>query len=36
MHCVLDPLYDERGNAFYRWFDQDNCKRVYDEIRRLH
>lgn len=34
--CVLDPLYDERGNAFYRWFDQDNCKRVYDEIRRLH
>ena len=33
--CKLDSVYDERSNAFYRWFDEDNCKRVYEEIRRL-
>jgi CDP-glycerol glycerophosphotransferase (TagB/SpsB family) len=30
--CRLEPLYDERGNQFYQWFDADNCKRVYEEI----
>ena len=33
--CKLDSVYDERSNAFYRWFDEDNCKRVYEEIWRL-
>lgn len=33
--CRLDPVYDERGNNFYNWFDENNCKRVYDEIRGL-
>ena len=33
--CRLDPVFDERGNQFYRWFDADNCKRVYEEIRGL-
>lgn len=33
--CRLDPLYDERGNHFYRWFDSDNCRRVYEDIRKL-
>ena len=33
--CRLDPLYDERGNRFYQWFDANNCQRVYEEIRGL-
>lgn len=33
--CRLDPLYDERGNRFYNWFDENNCRRVYDAIRSL-
>lgn len=33
--CQLDPRYDERSSQFYRWFDNDNCKRVYEEIRAL-
>lgn len=33
--CRLEPLYDERGNRFYQWFDDKNCQRVYEEIRAL-
>lgn len=33
--CKLEPIYDERGNRFYRWFDNDNCRRVYEAIRSL-
>lgn len=33
--CCLDQKYDERSNEFYRWFDRDNCRRVYEAIRSL-
>lgn len=33
--CQLEKVYDERGNHFYNWFDNNNCKRVYDAIRGL-
>lgn len=33
--CQLAHRYDERSSQFYRWFDSDNCKRVYEEIRAL-
>lgn len=33
--CCLDHRYDERSNEFYRWFDQDNCRRVYEAVRSL-
>lgn len=33
--CQLEAEYDKRSSAFYRWFDNDNCKRVYEEIRAL-
>ena len=33
--CRLDPVYDERGNRFYRWFDAENCRRVYEDIKAL-
>lgn len=33
--CQLEPLYDERGDRFYEWFDDKNCQRVYEEIRAL-
>ncbi|MCM1244874.1 MAG: YfhO family protein [Roseburia sp.] len=34
--CQLEPLYNERGDRFYQWFDDQNCRRVYEEIRALH
>ncbi len=33
--CRLEPVYDERGNRFYRWFDAENCRRVYEDIKAL-
>lgn len=33
--CVLDEMYKKRIQNFFFAFDQDNCKRVYDEIRKL-
>lgn len=33
--CQLEPLYDERSDRFYEWFDDKNCRRVYEEIRAL-
>ena len=33
--CRLDKEYDERSSRFYRWFDHNNCRRVYEEIRSL-
>lgn len=33
--CSLDAEYDKRSSQFYRWFDKDNCKRVYEAIRSL-
>ncbi len=32
--CRLEEKYDRRGDEFYRWFDQNNCQRVYEEIRK--
>lgn len=33
--CKLDNKYQERINKFYKYHDQNNCKRVYEEILKL-
>lgn len=33
--CALEEKYRERIEDFYYMFDTDNCKRVYEEIRKL-
>ncbi len=31
----VESKYLERINKFYRYFDKNNCKRVYDEIKKI-
>lgn len=33
--CKIENAYLERIESFFRFFDNNNCLRVYDEIRRL-
>ena len=33
--CKVEKKYLERIEKFYRYFDKNNCKRVYDEIIKL-
>lgn len=33
--CRLEAEYERRGSRFYQWFDDGNCRRVYEEIRAL-
>lgn len=33
--CRVEPKYKERQEAFFRWSDDQNCQRVYEEIRSL-
>lgn len=33
--CRLEAEYERRGSRFYQWFDDGNCRRVYEEIRSL-
>ena len=33
--CKIEKKYQERINKFYKYHDQNNCKRVYEEILKL-
>lgn len=33
--CKLKDIYLERSNSFYKFNDKNNCKRVYDAIRKI-
>ena len=33
--CRLDSIYKERIETFYRYTDRNNCKRVYEEIKKI-
>lgn len=33
--CKLDSKYDKRIDKFYKYTDKNNCKRVYDDIKKL-
>ena len=33
--CVLDEKYDKRIKQFFKYTDHNNCKRVYEEIKKL-
>ena len=31
--CVMEEVYARRAEDFFRWIDQNNCKRVYEAIK---
>lgn len=33
--CIIEKKYEERCNKFYGYNDNNNCKRVYEAIRKL-
>jgi CDP-glycerol glycerophosphotransferase (TagB/SpsB family) len=33
--CKLDKKYEKRIDKFYKYRDKNNCKRVYEEIKKL-
>lgn len=33
--CKINKKYDQRINKFYRFHDKNNCKRVYEEIKKI-
>ena len=33
--CQIKDMYLERSNSFYKFNDRNNCKRVYDAIKRI-
>lgn len=33
--CVLEDKYKERIESFYKFFDKNNCQRVYEEIIKI-
>ena len=33
--CKVDSIYKERIETFYKYMDCNNCKRVYDEIKKI-
>ncbi len=33
--CKIEPKYLERIDNFYKYHDQNNCKRIYEEIQKL-
>lgn len=33
--CVMKEIYQDRVDSFYKYTDRNNCKRVYEEIKKL-